>query len=384
LALDDEYTIESSLDSIALDVLANDSARTTSGKLELIGVQTTGNPQGLVSIDPATNRLIYTPNPGFMGFDEYIYTIANENGLIAQALLKITVAPAMTFVGTTGDQRGTMIEVYDSLSGKLLNEFKPFGDYTGPMVMQSADANGDGKAELFAMQTGGDGRMRVFDSTGKTMVDTVYRPFGNRRISGMDMEVGNMDADNSPEMFFVANTSRGYELRVVDSSTMQTQMTTVMRGMSGTPQLEFDDTADKLMIMGRTRGGGVVMAAMTSNDSGQTNISRKTMVSDRDMRRMTRRNGPVTDVTLASTDQNGDGVMDAEMIQISFRNGLVQQMMLNDDGSVASSASRQATADQPQIIMAALGVAMTPTGDMVWTDTTDPSRRNRSRIVAIG
>ena len=384
LAENDSFSFDSIPDSVALDVLANDSARSIPGRLEIISVQTTGNPQGLAWIDESTNRIIYQPSAGFMGTDEYTYTVRNDNGLIAQALVKISVIPDMTFVGTSGGDRGTMIEIYNSQSGQLMREFKPFEGYSGGMMMESADMNGDGMAEIFAMQAGGENRMRVFDALGNTMVDTVYQPFGNRRINGMDMEIGNIDSDKSAEMFFVASTSRGYELRVVDAATMQPQMTNVMRGMTGVPQLDFDEALDQLMIMGRTRGGGVVMASMTSNESGRTNISRSTMVSDRDMRRMTRRNGPVTDLALASIDQDGDGEMDDRMIQISFRNGMVQQMMLSDDGKVESSLTRQASADQPQIIMAALGLAMTPSGDMVWSETTDPSRRNRPRIVAIG
>lgn len=385
LAVNDEFIFDSITDSIALDVLANDSSRTPSGKLELIDVQTTGNPQGLAWIDAASNRIIYQPLGDFVGSDLYKYTVRNENGLVSQAFFKITVAPKMTFISTSGDQQSKIIEVYNALTGEMVNTFKPFGDYSGGMIIQSGDANGDGMTDVFAMQTSVEGRMRVFDASGQALVDTVYKPFGNRRINSMDMEIGDMDSDKSAEMIFVANTSRGYELKLVDSATMQTQMTTLMRGMSGEPQLEFDETTRQLMIMGRSRGGGVVMARMSaSNAGGQPSISRKTMMSDRDIRRLTRSNGPLTDITLVSMDQNSDGVLDQRMIQMAFRNGVVQQMLLSGDGVVKSSREQSSITIEPQTIMAALGLAMTPSGDLVWNDSVDPSRRNRNRIIALG
>jgi hypothetical protein len=165
---------------------------------------------------------------------------------------------------------------------------------------------------------------------------------------------------------------------------MQPQLSNVMRGMAGVPQLEFNDDTNQLMIMGRTRGGGLVMASMSPAPSGNPRISRRSLVSDRDMRQLTRRNGPVTDVTLAATDFDSDGELDDRMVQILFNNGLVQQMMLADNGSVRSMRINQPSDNQPQVIMSALGLAMTPSGDMVWDVSTDPSRRNRSRIVAVG
>lgn len=384
LAVNDDFSTVVNTSSVSLDVLMNDSARTASGRLELVSVQTIGDPHGLAWVDPSTNQIVYQPSAGFTGTDIYLYTVQNDNGLIAQALVKITVNPEMMFVVTTSVDRGTMIEVYNAMSGALMQEFKPFDNYSGSMMMETADMNGDGVAEIYAMQAGGESRMKVFDAFGNTMVDTVYRPFGTRRINGMDMEVGNIDSDKSAEMFFVASTSRGYELRVVDAATMQPQLTTVMRGMTGVPQVEFDQADDQLMIMGRTRGGGVVMAAMTSNESGRSNISRRTMVSDRDMRQMTRRNGPVTDLSLASIDQDGDGKMDDRMIQISFRNGLVHQMMLSQNGAVESSRTQQAAAFDPQVIMAALGLVMSPAGSIEWSDSVDPARRKNSRVVAVG
>lgn len=384
VAVNDDYSFDSLTDSIALDVLSNDSARTISGRLELIDVQTTGNPKGLAWIDQSTNQLIYQPPAGFIGTDEYIYTVRNDNGLVAQALVKITATPDLTFVGTSGGDRGTMIEIYNSQSGQLMREFKPFERYSGGMMLESADMNADGVSEIFAMQAGGENRMRIFDALGNTMVDTVYLPFASRRVSGMDMEIGNIDRDLNPEMLFVASSSRGYEISVVDSATMQPQLSNVMRGMAGVPQLEFNDDTNQLMIMGRTRGGGLVMASMSPAPSGNPRISRRSLVSDRDMRQLTRRNGPVTDVTLAATDFDSDGELDDRMVQILFNNGLVQQMMLADNGSVRSMRINQPSDNQPQVIMSALGLAMTPSGDMVWDESTDPSRRNRSRIVAVG
>jgi hypothetical protein len=52
----------------------------------------------------------------------------------------------------------------------------------------------------------------------------------------MDLSIGDLDDDGRAEMVLAASTTRGYELRAVESATGQFEMSMTMRGMTETPQ----------------------------------------------------------------------------------------------------------------------------------------------------
>jgi hypothetical protein len=78
--------------------------------------------------------------------------------------------------------------------------------------------------------------MRAFNVYGGMLTDTVMSPFGRRLNGPMDLSIGDLDDDGRAEMVLAASTTRGYELRAVESATGQFEMSMTMRGMTETPQ----------------------------------------------------------------------------------------------------------------------------------------------------
>jgi hypothetical protein len=196
----------------------------------------------------------------------------------------------------------------------------------------------------------------------------------------MDMAMGDMDGDGKAEMIFAAVTSRGTELRALDGKTIRPEMSTVLRGMVGQPQISMDDELDQLTVLGRTPRGGVTMALISGGSS--TSIMRRTIVSDRDMRKLTRRYGTVSDVALIPDDPTVSGT-NSDGVRIAFRNGTVRTIAIEMlTGSASAVSDRRITESGVDMVMASIGLAMTPSGQWVWS-VKNSNRQNRIRAVAM-
>lgn len=378
---DDSYLVESLTDAAILDVLANDSPGRGASRLGVLEVQLPSGSTSTTFVTPGGQSVTYLPGPGFMGTERLVYSARNEAGLVSRAYVDITVRTDVFAVATL-DGLSTLIEVFDQNTGRPIADFQPFGSgYSGNLILDLADMNGDGQQEIVAMQAEGERRMRVFDMFGTVIVDEVVNPFAGRGFSGMDMAMGDMDNDGKSEMVFAASTSRGTEVRAMDSETMQPEMTVFLRGMVGVPQVAMDDDTDRLSVLGRTARGGVTMA-MLSAGSSAAGVTRRTILSDRDVRNLTRRNGSVSDVTLVSGEPADQGPGPGS-VRISFRNGLVRTIALDDrTGMARGFFDRRLTEAGVDMVMASIGLAMTPGGQWVWS-LTDTQRRSRIRAVAI-
>lgn len=377
---DDNYLIESLSTQGAFDVLANDGAGQGSIRLEVIDVQLPPGSTSTAFVTPGGESITYQPGDGFMGTEKLFYTARNEAGLIARAFVEFTVRPDIFAVATL-EGLTSRIDIFDQTTGRSMGGFVPFETgYSGNLILELADLDGDGQEEIVAMQTEGERRMRVFDLAGTMLADEVVNPFAGQRMTAMDMTMGDMDGDGRSEMIFAASTSRGTELRVLDGATMRTEMSTSLRGLVGVPQIAMNEDLDRLTVLGRTARGGVSMAMITAGSA--SSITRRTIVSDREMRTLIRRNGSVSDVALIPGDPTLDGT-NSDGVRIAFRNGTVRTLAIDSVTVSARAVSdRRISESGVDMVMSAIGLAMTPSGQWVWSFS-DSNRQNRIRAVAI-
>ncbi|WP_191061116.1 Ig-like domain-containing protein, partial [Geminicoccus harenae] len=73
---------------VTIAPFANDEG----ASLTFLGFSSPAN--GTVAPGPAANTLIYTPQLGFSGVDQFTYTVGDTTGEAAQAVVTITVSAA--------------------------------------------------------------------------------------------------------------------------------------------------------------------------------------------------------------------------------------------------------------------------------------------------
>jgi hypothetical protein len=328
-ALDDEFVVRTSTEPTLLDVLANDVAAGPGG-LEIVSVQLAGHSQAVVSIDAASEKISYQPPAGFIGSDILAYTVRNAAGVEALARVEVTVMPPIMAIATS-DGRTTRIEVVNAETQGWVTEFEAFPSVgTGDPQVEVADVNGDGMSEILVWQ-GGTGRMRTFNIYGGLVDDDVMQPFGSRFTGSTDFSVGDLDDDGRSELVFVGSTPRGFELRAMDPDTGRIEMSTLMRGLTGTPLVSVDGTTDQVTVLGRSRGGAVLMAMMDVDSATPNRVISRTLMSDRDVRAIERQNGSITSLTLTSADLDNNGSSEA-IVGMTFRRGAVRVMSADSSG----------------------------------------------------
>ena len=118
----DDFAVTAPDSAIVVNVLANDTD--VDGDIDPLTLVITSGPQSgnLVVADPATGLLSYTPLAGFIGPDEFRYTVADSGALVSnEAVAKLQVgilsddfsSPTLntdlwTFVDPAGDSTLTM------------------------------------------------------------------------------------------------------------------------------------------------------------------------------------------------------------------------------------------------------------------------------------
>lgn len=136
LAGPDGYQISRNSSNNVLDVLTNDSDP-DGDAVHIQSVQTPAHGSASVS----GNRLVYTPAAGYQGSDSFSYTIADNKGLTASAIVTITIAANAAPVAVDDDAwaiwgRPTPINV-------LANDSDPDGD---TLTITSVGKPGHGSA----------------------------------------------------------------------------------------------------------------------------------------------------------------------------------------------------------------------------------------------
>ncbi len=390
-AVDDFFSVRSSTAPTFLDVLGNDASGVPTETMELVDSQLGGHSQATLFIDPETQQLVYQPPAGFMGTDVIAYTVRNSAGVEAQGRVEVNVMPPILAILSTTTST-TNLEVINAETMGLISQFEVFSRAAADSIVEVADLDSDGFMEIVVLQTGGERRMRSFNAWGGLLTDTVMRPFGSRFSGPMDLTVGDLDDDGKAEMVVAASTPRGYELRAVDSSTGAVEMSMTMRGMTGTPQVAVNEDSDEIVVVGRTAGGGVTMAMMDVDSRTPQQITRRTLISDRDARTLQRQNGTLTSMTLSTADLNGDGVTEA-VVAMTFRNGAARVMSSGSAGTPETMMNSRVASGTRSLILAAPGLLSENTSMVGWWTSTSlgmldsaatPLQRRRIIGVALG
>jgi len=390
-AVDDFFSVRTSLEPTFLDVLANDQSGVPDESMELVDSQLGGHSQSTLTIDPVTQQLVYQPPTGFMGTDVITYTVRNAEGVEAQGRVEVNVMPPILAVLSTTTTT-TSVEVINAETMGLISQFEVFSRAAADSIVEVADLNNDGFMEIVVLQTGGERRMRSFNAWGGMLTDTIMRPYGSRFSGPMDLSIGDLDDDGIAEMVVAASTPRGIELRAVDSSSGSTEMSMTMRGMTGTPQIAVNEDSDEIVVVGRTAGGGVAMAMMDVDSRTPQQITRRTLISDRDARTLQRQNGTLTSMTLSTADLNGDGVTEA-VVAMTFRNGAARVMTAGSTGNPETMMSSRVNSGTRSLILAAPSLLSENTSMVGWWSSTSlgmldsaatPLQRRRIVGVALG
>ena len=88
---DDTFEVDEDSADNVLDVLANDGDPDTDA-IELSAI-TTQPEHGVATINPDTQRVLYTPDPDYNGPDGFAYRISDGRGGFATASVVLTVRP---------------------------------------------------------------------------------------------------------------------------------------------------------------------------------------------------------------------------------------------------------------------------------------------------
>lgn len=390
-AVDDFFSVRSSLEPTFLDVLDNDQSGVSNAAMELVDMQLGGHSQATVTIDSQTQQLVYQPPSGFMGTDVIVYTVRNAAGVEAQGRVEVNVMPPiLAILGATANT--TTMEVINAETMGVISQFEVFSRVATDSLVEVADLDNDGFMEIVVLQTGGERRMRSFNVWGGMLTDTVMRPFGSRFSGPMDLSIGDLDDDGKDEMVVAASTTRGFELRSIDSVTGAVEMSATVRGMTGTPQIAVNEDSDEIVVLGRTTGGGVALAMMDVDRANPQQITRKTLISDRDARTLQRQNGIMTSLTLSTADLNEDGVTEA-VVAMTFRNGAARVMTAAATGNPSIMMSSRVNGGTRGMILAAPGLLSENTSMVGWwtgaslgmlDSAATPLQRRRIIGVALG
>ncbi len=138
VGVDDTATVMTGM-SVNLYVLSNDSDPNAGDVLKVSAVSVPGN--GTASVVPGGLQVSYTANGGFVGSDEFTYTLADSAGLTAEAkvTIEVTALPTLVITGPTGKSilNGPEIEISFEVNG--CNVSAPSDDANGCHVHKYID-----------------------------------------------------------------------------------------------------------------------------------------------------------------------------------------------------------------------------------------------------
>ncbi len=99
---DDALSVDENSGQIVVDVLSNDSDSDSGDSISLLSIDYTGNS----SVSQSGDQILYQPASNFSGTDTITYTIVDESGAQASALLTVTVRAATVTGGGSGSSGG--------------------------------------------------------------------------------------------------------------------------------------------------------------------------------------------------------------------------------------------------------------------------------------
>ena len=122
----DSITIQEDSGATLIASLANDSG--SPDALEVLSITSISTAShGTVAISPNNKSLLYTPNLNFTGSDSFTYTVTDEHGGVATAVVNVIVTPV-------NDEPIALADAFSVLTGSMLR---------GNVLLNDSDIDGD-------------------------------------------------------------------------------------------------------------------------------------------------------------------------------------------------------------------------------------------------
>jgi hypothetical protein len=150
-------------------------------------------------------------------YDEFFAFDASDRGGVMTALGDLDNDNTLEFIVASGYDSYDEIKIFNH-SLELIGVFKPFGDTKIDGISVSAgDVNGDGKDEiLVAPAIGLTPMVHVFDHLGKELY--AFDAYPKSFKGGVDMEVADLNNDNSTEIITGPGMTGGPHVRIFDGA----------------------------------------------------------------------------------------------------------------------------------------------------------------------
>jgi len=208
---------------VTIPVLANDSDP-DGQSLSIVAVSQPAN--GTVTVN-AGGTITYTPGPGFVGTDRFVYTATDGAGGSGSAEVQVTVGRAgrgpvlfeLKYYAVGADTLGgPRVTVYNP-DGSVRFDFFAYDSSTrfGANVVLG-DLTGDGVAEVITSPGyGGAPHVRVLDGTSLAPVVEFFA-FDSSFRGGCTLAVGDVSGDGVPDLAVAAGKGGGPRVFVIDGT----------------------------------------------------------------------------------------------------------------------------------------------------------------------
>jgi large repetitive protein len=226
---------------VSIDVLANDTDINSGDVLTVTSFTQPTN--GTVTQDPVTGNLIYTPNPGYVGPDQFGYEISDGNGGTDSALVEITVTPVNSAPDAVDDAASTAPGTPVTIA-VLSNDTDPESD---PLTVTGVTQGTNGTVALDGM-----GNPVYTPNAGFTGTDTFTYTISDGN-GGTDTATVTVTVEPTPVRDGTVEGTTGGDL--IDTS------------YTGDPDGDFVDNDDAI-LPGDTGNDDLILAATTPSLPG--------------------------------------------------------------------------------------------------------------------
>jgi hypothetical protein len=209
---------------VAVNVLANDTDPDGNNELNAGSVAVaTGPRHGVVSVDPGTGQITYTPAAGFSGTDAFTYTVTDFPGAQSNAAtVRIhTDLPAGQHVFATGADAGgaPVVHVYNPDGSLRLSITAYDPSFTGGVRVAVGDVNGDGVPDIITgAGAGGGPHVKVFDSQTGALLRS-FMAYDPSFTGGVFVSTGDVNGDGAADIITGAGAGGGPHVKVFDGAT---------------------------------------------------------------------------------------------------------------------------------------------------------------------